>query len=118
MNDINRLLIFLLLIGLLYALYRYQHLIFGKELIGTSIQDNPTNNKPERTINKEGYVSVDNISQVSLGSLDDEDGRNNELVYKPDSILGSLDTNSLFGSDGGSIMSGGSLGSNNSSFFF
>ena len=113
MDDINRLLIFLLLIGLLYALYRYQHLIFGFNSINNiNIQDNPSNGN--NTLN--GQVSVDNISQLSMESLDGEDG-NPELIYKQDSILGSLDTNSLFMSDDGSLMTNGSLGSNNSSFF-
>ena len=115
MDDINRLLIFLLLIGLLYALYRYQHLIFGQTK-DINIFDNPTN-KPDINESQASQVSIDNISQLSMGSLDDEDG-NPDLVYKPDSILGSLDTNSLFQSDEGSLLSNGSLASNNSSFFF
>ena len=117
MEDINRLLIFLLLIGLLYALYRYQHLIFGQENKNINIQDDPANSRIGINSGSANQVSVDNISQISMGSLDDEDG-NPALVYKQDSILGSLDADSLFKSDDGSLMSNGSLGSNNSSFFF
>ena len=112
MDDINRLLIFLLLIGVLYALYRYQHLIFGKTNILGS-----TSTEPIINISNEQRVTSDNISQISMGSLDEEDG-NPVAIYKQDSILGSLDTNSLFQSDDGSNRSLGSLGSNNSSFFF
>jgi hypothetical protein len=111
MDDINRLLIFLLLIGLLYALYRYQHIIFGQQNKNINILDNQTISNVE-----EPYVSIDNISQLSMGSLDDENG-NPDFVYKPDSILGSLDTNSLFQSEDGSMLSNGSLASNNSFFF-
>lgn len=118
MDDINRLLIFLLLIGVLYALYRYQDLIFGDSSKKINIQDNPVGNKPIRnnnsTDNTNNRVTTDNISQLSMGSLDDEDG-NPAIIYKQDSILGSLDTNSIFQSDDGSLRS---EGSNNSSFFF
>jgi len=94
MNDMNRLLIVLLLVGLLYALYRYQYLIFGSpqsmfpdpSSTQKQIQEKSTHTKP---IKKEKYnkVSVDNISQLSMGSLENETGNN---VYKPDSLLGSL----------------------------
>jgi hypothetical protein len=100
MNDMNRLLIFLLLAGLLYALYKYQYIIFGSN-----------NTKPEKLVQKQSNqnnkliyerkkqniekVSADNISQLTIGSLEDEDG-NPEKAYKQDSILGSLDSMSLF----------------------
>lgn len=96
----NRLLIFLLLAGLLYALYKYQYIIFGSN-----------NTKPEKLVQKQSNqnnkliyerkkqniekVSADNISQLTIGSLEDEDG-NPEKAYKQDSILGSLDSMSLF----------------------
>lgn len=134
MEDINRLLILLLLIGLLFVIYKYQHLIFTKERFNTIgnliysnpnqnqnnqnnqqiIQDTPRNNKEYEKPNK---VSIDNISQLSINSLEDEDGER-EPVYKPDSVLGSLDDNSLFMSDDGSMRSNGSLVSDASSFFF
>ncbi|MCJ7636062.1 MAG: hypothetical protein MUO21_01080 [Nitrososphaeraceae archaeon] len=139
MEDINRFLILLLLIGLLFVIYKYQHLIFTKERfnsIGNLIYSNPNNqiqnNIPSNQNNQQiiqdtqrnnkqyqepNKVSIDNISQLSINSLEDEDGER-EPVYKPDSVLGSLDDNSLFMSDDGSMRSNGSLVSDASSFFF
>ena len=103
MNDMNRILIFLLLAGLLYALYRYQHKIFGNfeeeqqsiQKTTKYIKQNKIQTKTKKLPyeNKTKKVSIDNISQLSLGSLEDENG--NAQVYKQDSILGSLDSNSF-----------------------
>lgn len=99
MNDMNRLLIVLLLGGLLYALYRYQYLVFGtpqlssQEQLNNQKQIQGKSKVPSRQIisekskDKNNKVSIDNISQLSMGSLEDETGNN---VYKPDSLLGSL----------------------------
>ena len=61
MNDINRILVFVILIGLLYALYKYQHVIFDT---------------PQEKVKKIQYkrgekrkITSDNISQISLKSL-------------------------------------------------
>ena len=133
MNDMNRLLIFLLLTGLLFALYKYQHLIFGQnqnkiqnpiqpkqikssEDMNNKLKYNPSNNKKKD-------INIDNISQMSLGSLDDENGSPN--VYKQDSILGSTDDGSLLSNSSNgtnntnnSLNSNNSRASKNSSFFF
>ena len=127
MNDINRLLIFLLLIGLLYVIYKYQHLIFNKDRLnsfenlisidGSGSEKNNQNQNPNpnpNLIQDQKRVSIDNISQLSINSLEDEDGER-EPIYKPDSILGSLDDNSLFISEDGTNRS---LASDASSFFF
>jgi len=127
MNDINRLLIFLLLIGLLYVIYKYQHLIFNKDRLnsfenlisidGSGSEKNNQNQNPNpnpNLIQDQKRVSIDNISQLSINSLEDEDGER-EPIYKPDSILGSLDDNSLFISEDGTNRS---LVSDASSFFF
>lgn len=145
MNDMNRLLIFLLLVGLLYALYKYQHLIFGqikclsgeskyeklpKNIDNKNNKDNKNKLKYNNLPKNKDNVGIDNISQLSLGSLEDENG--NPQIYKQDSILGSIDSKSLFSNSNGSIisnesnmsnsngsvMSNGSKASNNSSFFF
>ena len=142
MDDMNRLLIFLLLIGLLYALYKYQHLIFGQ--INKPCSEHKSikssehtklikriDNKKIKYNNANNNVNIDNISQLSMGgSLDDEDG--SPQVYKQDSILGSLDSiksllsnnsnnshnsNNSDNSDN-SNNSNNSNGSKNSSFFF
>lgn len=113
MNDMNRALIFLLLIGLLYALYKYQHIIFGdtiysfnspvKQQVLPKIKHTEQPNELQR-------ITADNISQVSMASLENDDGDENEHeIYKNDSLLGSLDTGSLNLTENGSI---------NSSFFF
>ena len=84
MNDINRLVIFLLLSGLLFALYKYQHLIFGVQSKPAQIEykKKSTKNNPKQL----KYVTADNISQISVQSLENEKGK----IYKQDSILGSL----------------------------
>ena len=110
----NRLLILLLLIGLLYVIYKYQHLIFTAERFN-SIENLIYQRQP--TINSVAAVAVtavtaDNISQISI----DNDIEDKEYVYKPDSVLDSLD-GSLFISDAGS-KSNNSVASDNSSFFF
>lgn len=120
MNDTNRILIFLLLVGLLYALYKYQHIIFGNTVY--SFDSTPqikhieppkiTHAPPEKEKQKKQpykHVSTDNISQLSIASLENDDGENEHELYKNDSILGSLDGESLNLTENGSI---------NSSFFF
>lgn len=62
MNDINRILIFVLLIGLLYALYKYQHIIFETE-------PKPKEIKSQKKIEHYGKVTSDNISQISIDTL-------------------------------------------------
>lgn len=120
MEDINRLLILLLLVGLLYVIYKYQHLIFTKERFNT-IENLIYNNTPNFTQPQsqpqieQNKVSTDNISQLSINSL--EDGER-PAVYKPDSVLGSLDDGSLFISDAGSQKSQKSLVSDDGSLFF
>jgi hypothetical protein len=92
MNDMNRLLIFLLLAGLLYALYKYQHIIFGNNILHSNIT--PTKipiNEPQQIKYKQ--ISADNISQLSLDSLENENGESG--IYKPESFLGSLDNCSI-----------------------
>jgi hypothetical protein len=83
MGDINRFLIFLILIGLLYALYKYQNIIYEQfEVLQTSISGVPPNQltqvqpvqgleqsaKPLTITNNK--ITADNISQVSIDSLD------------------------------------------------
>lgn len=114
MNDTNRFLIFFLLIGLLYALYRYQDILFGenKQIKDNKRIENYENVKQIKYDNKK--VSIDNISQLSRGSLDDEDGNNSQL-YRQDSVIGSVNgnTNSL----GIPSDDSGTIGSNDSFFF-
>lgn len=116
MNDMNRVLIFLLLIGLLYALYKYQHIIFGNTIYSfdnrqQSIKQEPPRIKQQEQPEEFKQVTSDNISQVSIASLENDDGgvENDHELYKNDSLLGSLDTGSLNLTENGSI---------NSSFFF
>lgn len=116
----NRFLIFFLLAGILYALYRYQHLIFGNNDYNEEeipkqnkyIKQAEKNNlKKLQYENKPKRITIDNISQLSLGSLEDEDG--NPQMYKKDSIFDSLDSNTLM-----SEKSNESQLSKNDSFFF
>ena len=121
MNDMNRLLIFLLLAGLLYALYKYQHIIFGNELKNTIIKNLPGassylgEEKPKKIAYKSSKndknkskndVNIDNISQLSIGSLENENA--NPDIYKQDSLLGSIGS---IGSLGTSVGDGTDIGS-------
>jgi hypothetical protein len=98
---------------LLYAVYRYQHILFtGPLQLGFGSQSTPEsdhNSHLQYSSNKSSNlkpishykpqnITADNISQVSLGSLDDEDGK---IFSKQDSLLGSVDfdNNSLDLSD-------------------
>jgi hypothetical protein len=115
MTDINRLVIFLLLAGLLYALYKYQHLIFAAFPQSQIVQKQPHKIKPKKC----HRITVENISQASIKSLEDEKEEN---IYKQDSILGSLgtDSNETAMSELNSLFDDVSNGSNNSkdSLFF
>ena len=113
----NRILIFLLLIGLLYALYKYQHIIFGETIYSFDSKSQqekqiepPLIKHYEQPKEHKKHINADNISQVSIASLENDDGgENDHELYKNDSLLGSLDTGSLNLTENGSI---------NSSFFF
>lgn len=102
MNEINRILIFLLLIGLLYALYKYQNIVFESNPITNFPNlwknDNNIHNDKPKNPNK---ITIDNISQISLSSLENYDG----LVYKPDSLLELSSHDSLNFSDCNTINS-------------
>lgn len=102
MNDINRLVIFLLLAGLLFALYKYQHLIFGEKNKPQQLEY-----KKKSTKDTPKMITADNISQASIQSLENEKGN----PYKQDSILGSLGNSSdniTHMSDVGSLFDGAS----------
>jgi hypothetical protein len=137
MNDIHRILIFLLLGGLLYALYTYQQKMLKnieppKPVIEKK-HNKEKNNKENDVVTREreskskseskskekdksskksqrkkvsddnesiDNVSVGNISQYSLGSLEDlkteksyKKGSNKKDPYKQDSALESVDNN-------------------------
>lgn len=145
MNDINRLVIFLLLIALIYALYKYQNLIMenlpkqfktmesAKENKQLKLKQQKKNiHKQNKNIkgskeNKYKQVTIDNISQISVGSLENEPVNNK--LYKQDSVLGSLAsesgqlTNNSEQGNLNSLFDVSSNGTNNSqntkdSFFF
>ena len=157
MNDINRLVIFLLLIALIYALYKYQNLIMDNLPEQFKTMDNSKENRQltlnkykkntykqnknikgskgskenkenkESKENKYKQVTIDNISQISVGSLENEPVNNK--LYKQDSVLGSLAsesgqlTNNSEQANLNSLFDVSSNGTNNSqntkdSFFF
>lgn len=89
MSDINRILIAVILIGLLFALYKYQDIILENlDCLQSSVQssvsslnvlplqDNPKiqQNVPNLQITnkKEDKITADNISQISILSLDNK----------------------------------------------
>ena len=106
MEDWNRILILILLAVLIYALYRYQEQIKNLNLFGKRDQGiNSTKKIPRKKTNKsrnksrnkktKDDISIGNISQVSLGSLADV---KSEPIYKPDSVLNSIDSVPTLGS--------------------
>ena len=94
----NRFLILILLLVLIYALYRYQQYISYNDNVNenTKKQNKKKNNKQKKIkkennqnlIKYEDDVLTDNISQMSINSLTDQSNEN----YKQDSILNSLDS--------------------------
>ena len=110
MTDMNRLLIFLLLVGLLYALYKYQHIIFGDKL---SLSQGPQGQYITQSANNTTripivdspqinykQISSDNISQFTLESFEED---NAQVPFSPDSLLGSLDSCSLNATDNATL---------------
>ena len=87
MNDINRILIFVLLIGLLYALYKYQHVIFDSE-------PEPKVVAQKKIEHYNGKVTSENISQISIDTLQEgssgDSGVTNMLEGGSGGTLGSL----------------------------
>ena len=87
LTNMNRFLILILLLALLYALYKYQD----------TLPNENTDNKEKRItyfnqnkeIASEDNVSIDNISQAELGSLADVKSFG---LYKQDSLMDSDDT--------------------------
>lgn len=75
MSDINRILIFVVLIGFLFAIYKYQNTIYQQ--IDLLIQNKPITPPPmmieqSKIVTKPNpikNVTVDNISQISYSSL-------------------------------------------------
>jgi hypothetical protein len=118
MNNINRILIFILLLTLLYALYKYQqHIMLGSNK-DKSLQKKKIKRLKTRPlikyedVNNKDTISLDNISQISIGSIDDT----NAEVYKPDSVIGgSVDSGNISFLD---TKSNDSRDSKDSSFFF
>ena len=86
MTDFDRLLIILLLGGIFYIIYKFQHLMFGSQY--QEIVHQQSQKQKQKITNNQ--VSIDNISQFSLGSLDDK--KFPEKNYKQTSILESFDS--------------------------
>jgi len=94
--NINRILIGVLLIVLIYIIYRYQDIIvcIPDQLLQSSAPNEPKKEikkeqkKDKKVRIKETDVNLDNISQVSIGSLE-----NSADPYPEDSMLGTLDSN-------------------------
>jgi len=86
MTGFNRLIIFLLLIALLYALYRYQQNIDKKEDKTSEIVKKEKNIKKDNIeLIDEDSIDIDNISKFSIDS-------EKEDIYKQDSGVESGDT--------------------------
>lgn len=97
MFDVNRIIIVLLLIALLYSLYRYQQQITINNNTPKKIKKKKKKTKNNK--NKD-TITIDNISQASLGSLLDTDDSG---IYKQQD---SLDDNTCdSANDSGSITS-------------
>lgn len=72
MSDINRILIFVILIALVFSLYKYQDIIMENlDTLQQTISPTPLLLNPPQT-NKPNNITVDNISQISLSSLENK----------------------------------------------
>ncbi len=60
MEDINRLIVFLLLLGVFFALYKYKYLIF---------EDKDKDKSKDKDNKKDACITADNISQISLETI-------------------------------------------------
>lgn len=100
MSDINRILIFVVLIGFLFAIYKYQNTIY--EQIDLYIQNKPVTQPImiEQPPKQPNNVTVDNISQFSYSSL-----------VIPDNNTLSLTDGNTFGNDNASCDSRKTYGS-------
>ena len=113
MFDINRIVILILICALLYALYMYQQQLPIISFIGnkdkkaikqeepenSKKQDRRAKRKPTQIHDNTDLISIDNMSQVSLGSLLDlDDNARGERGYKKASELNSLESAGTFGS--------------------
>lgn len=102
MSDINRIFIFLILTGLLFALYKYQDVILENfdslQLSMPTMNSLPSPGPPEQPLslpsipqNKESNkITADNISQISILSAKNFD--NNSLLNS-DNLSNILDDN-------------------------
>lgn len=156
MKNLNRIMIFFLLLALLYALYRYQQQInddgynsddntkrgYGANYVkaqhntmlrgksnNSTTQNKKTGNRSDRSDRSNrsdhidrnnrdnielidddsiGNISIDNVSQISLGSYGDMKSAHGGNNYKQDSIFDSLDSKDTVGLllDNESAMSG------------
>ena len=81
MNTLNRFFIFILLLALLYALWRYQQYILGSDdeedvpqIAYKKSKKSKRGKRPDRSLIDEDSldnITIDNVSQFSLGSLED-----------------------------------------------
>lgn len=93
MSNITRIIIFLILMGLLYFFYKYQQSNKPKK---KNIEPYNNTKKDPQLIDQESssIVDIDNISQLSLGSLEDfSTETTNGNIYKQDSMLNSTISN-------------------------
>ena len=86
--DLNRVLILIILLGALYALYRYQQYVFNKETKNKVkskkkkklIKNNKFKGKQvEKKALFNDNVSISNVSQLSVGSMGDIDIKTEEI---------------------------------------
>jgi hypothetical protein len=107
MGDINRFLILLILVGLIFALYKYQDTILENlDTYTSSLLYTPTmvpeqipqqiqqTEGPKLIKNKEPEkISADNISQISISSLNGKGGFDINTLSNSDNISIILDDN-------------------------
>lgn len=109
--NLNKLLLALILIVLLYALYRYQtHILNLPDQIGgiykhaiDSVPEMPqiSFSQPEEkpvkkvTFMDDADVLSDGVSQLTLGSAEDLMSLDHDFAYKQDSIFDSFDNNTV-----------------------
>jgi len=108
MKDMNRIMILVLLLGLLYALYNYQKRLNGEvDMPKKPLKAKKVITKKIPKKQRKEIEEYDHISQMSLGSL-----KELESGYKKDSLVGNESANG----DSLGFLDGDSKG--NDSFFF
>ena len=86
MNLIYKFFIFIIILTLLYFLYRYQN-AKTVNIKSVKLDNSQSDNSYDIESDEEGYIGLDNVSKISFDSFDFTE--NSKYRYKPDSVVSS-----------------------------